>query len=355
MIQPDNIRVGFTPYSLIFKEPGGTSRGVLREKPTYFLRVESLESGQAAFGEVPFFPGLSRETQNEVEEGLKRLSMIRKFDDLHRFSGISSIDFGLQQVVAELENTDFIFPSDFTKGTSAIPINGLIWMGTFDRMVQRVYEKLNAGFRCIKLKIGSIDWNSELDLIRLIRDKVGYDVTIRVDANGAFSEDECLTKLEQLARLSVHSIEQPIKSDNLHAMRKICCESPIPVALDEELIGIPIDDSRSQMLEYVRPQYIILKPALCFGFRGASDWIERAGRLGIGWWVTSALESSVGLNAIAQYTGSLAPDMFQGLGTGALFTNNFPSPLLLEGEELSFEGPSGVYNPALEGLNWIYG
>lgn len=349
------VKISFAPYRLRFKEPGGTSRGILREKPTYFLRVADRDHpGLTAYGEVPVFPGLSKESVQALEKKLRELTRSEDTDAIPDMAEYSSLIFGWEQAMASLARNDtgLIFPSGFTSGESSIEINGLIWMNDFETMRRRMLEKLHDGFHCIKIKIGAIDWARELKLLQLIRETAGEGVTIRVDANGAFTPENCMYKLEQLARLDVHSIEQPIRQGNFREMRKICRESPIPVALDEELIGHPISAERDELLEYIRPQYLILKPALCYGFSGACDWIERAGRLGIGYWVTSALESSVGLNAIAQFTGTLRPEIPQGLGTGNLFTNNFSTPLLLEGDRLTFTGPAYIYNSELERLDW---
>ena len=347
------LRISYTPYVLQFKEPGGTSRGVLTRKLTYFLKIEGAGYPYGtAYGEIPLFEGLSIETRPMLEARLKELIKMTDEDSLHQFYDISSLVFGVEQALGALKsgNRGIIFGSDFTRGTSDITINGLIWMGKFDVMKRRVEEKLKEDFGCIKIKIGAIDWEEELKLLRMVREIGGSQLTIRVDANGAFSPEDCLKKLDCLSRLNIHSIEQPIKQGNLPEMKKICSESPIAVALDEELIGIPPGDYRSEILEYVNPAYIILKPALCYGFSGASDWIERASKLGIDYWITSALESSVGLDAIAQYTGSLSPSLPQGLGTGKLYTNNFKSPLSLNGEKLTFRGPADIYYPELDSL-----
>lgn len=354
MVNPD-VAFEFTPYSLHFKEPGGTSRGILRDKPTYFLKgTLRNDPTVVAYGEVPYFPGLSNEPQAALEEALGILTASGDYPAVLERYNFSSLRFGIEQVINSLSGVNgLIFPSSFTEGISHIPINGLVWMGDSKKMKQRVMEKLESGFDCIKIKIAAIDWEEELNLIRFIRDIAGYDVSIRVDANGGFSPEDCLLRLEQLSRYDIHSIEQPVMPGNFSLMRKICEESPIPVALDEELIGVAPGDSRSELLSYIKPAYIILKTALCYGFSGASDWIRRAGDSGVGFWITSALESSVGLNAIAQFTGGLHPQLPQGLGTGMLFTNNFSSPLVLEGSFLRYDPQATSYNSELEKLRWI--
>lgn len=350
------IKISFTPYRLIFKEPAGTSRGVLNEKLTFFLRIADCDNpDNIGYGEVPVFPGLSKESVSDVEKELKSLLSVENSEILpsKRFS--SSLTFGIEQALASLEAgpSQPFFQSPFTAGECFITINGLIWMGSFERMKERIREKLLQGFQCIKIKIGAISWDDELRLIRYLRDLAGDEITIRVDANGAFGPQDCLWRLEQLSALGVHSIEQPIRAGNPEEMKKICSLSPLPIALDEELIGLPPGEERTCLLEYIRPAFIILKPALCYGFSGSTDWIERAENLGVGWWITSALESSVGLDAIARFTGRLNPSLPQGLGTGSLYVNNFDSPLLLEGERLFFRGPENIYARQLETLRWI--
>lgn len=356
MTLPQRIRFSYLPYRLQFRFLAGTSRGVMHEKLTFLIRVEdSGSTGRVVYGEIPYFEGLSKESLQDVEGFCKGMLGEHDFSALSSASGFSSVDFGLQQVVAAFSSPSpgILFPSDFTAGRADITINGLVWMGDFRLMLERVKEKMASGFSCIKFKIGAISWDDELELLSYVRREVGDSVTLRVDANGAFSPSDCMWRLEKLAGLKVHSIEQPIPAGDLEAMRRICRESPVPVALDEELIGLPIGALRQQILEYVSPQFIILKPALCFGLEGATDWIRRAEALGIGWWITSALESNVGLDAIAQFAGSLHPDMPQGLGTGALYFNNFSSPLCLNGERLHFAGSADAYNRELECLDWI--
>lgn len=349
--------VSFAPYRLIFKEPAGTSRGIMYDKVTFFIRLRDKEDRlQAGYGEVPVFSGLSEETVADVEESLCRLCNCVSTAELYEaLSDLpSSVIFGVQQALKSFENrhSGLIFPSSFTDGLSSININGLVWMGSFDIMKDRIDRKLQYGFSCIKLKIGAINWDEEIALIKYIREKGGSNISIRVDANGAFTPEDCLWRLEKLSEFDVHSIEQPIRKGNWKALRSICASSPVPIALDEELIGLPPGEKRDYLLDFVNPQFIILKPALCYGFSGAEDWIKRAGMRGIGWWITSALESSVGLNAIAQFIGSMDVSLPQGLGTGMLYVNNFNSPLKLEKDIISFRGPSEIYKTQLETLDW---
>lgn len=350
----NNFKVEYTPYTLIFREPGGTSRGVLHKKLTYFLRLVSTSDPTAVgYGEIPVFKGLSRETVCQLEEKLQK---IVQFPDLlydKEFLEYSSLIMGVETALNSLSYHGLVFPSSFTEKKLSIPINGLIWMGSYDKMLERIREKLKENFACIKIKIGAINWEEEISLIKYIRNCCGNDIVIRVDANGAFTMDDCFSRLEELAQLGVHSIEQPLPPRDIEALQRVCRESPLAVALDEQLIGIPVSRQRDILLDFIKPQYIVLKPALCYGFSGTSDWIERAENRGIGWWITSALESSLGLNAIAQFTGSLAPAMTQGLGTGSLFTNNLDSPLELKGDRLFYKGPAWIYYKQLENLDWI--
>jgi o-succinylbenzoate synthase len=254
-----------------------------------------------------------------------------------RTEKIPSVHFALESAWFDLQNKgkQQLFPSDFSIGKAGIPINGLVWMGSAEFMQQQIAEKLNAGFRCIKLKIGGIDFETELAILKSVRSTYPpAQVTLRLDANGAFGAGEALDKLQKLAPLQIHSIEQPITAGHWKEMALICKTSPIPVALDEELIGLSSAEEKEELLNTINPQYLILKPSLHGGFSGCSKWIELAENHSIGWWVTSSLESNIGLNAIAQWTYSKKAKGYQGLGTGALFTNNIPSPLEIRGEEL---------------------
>lgn len=339
------MRFAFAPYLLHFKEAGGTSRGVMTEKPTFLVKVfDEKEPSHFGIGEAAVFPGLSPEADGnyvwKLTEVLANIA-IGKPTDLTRHS---SIQFGLEQALLDYSNgcQGIYFPGPFTAGQKSIEINGLVWMGDFDRMIERIKEKIAAGFKCIKLKIGAIDWKKELEMITFIRSRFNSEqLMIRVDANGGFSIDNALLRLKQLADLGVHSIEQPIPAGNPELMAFLCKVSPLPIALDEELIGKATEDEKRQMLDVIKPQYIILKPALCGGFSGGQEWIGLAQERGIGWWITSALESNVGLNAIAQWTAAIGATGPQGLGTGGVFNDNFTTPITLEGDNLN-------YNPAVK-------
>lgn len=350
------MRLEFAPYLLKFKEPGGTSRGVLTEKPTFLIKLyDEKEPGHFGIGEAAVFPGLSPEADGNYVWKLTELLAniaIGKDTDLSRHS---SIQFGLEQAIYDFSNgcKGIYFPSSFTQGNCSIEINGLVWMGDYDKMLERIEYKLKEGFKCIKLKIGAIGWDKELEMIRFIRNRLNEkELIIRVDANGGFSYEDCLQKLSELADLEIHSIEQPIPAGNPKEMARLCRLSPVPIALDEELIGKRTIEERIKTLEEIMPQYIILKPALCGGFSGAGEWIEEAEKREIGWWITSALESNVGLNAIAQFTAAVKAIGPQGLGTGSLFTNNFETPIFLDKDLLSFNPDKKLDYSQFENLKW---
>lgn len=350
------MRLAYAPYTLRFRNPAGTSRGVLTEKPTFIIKVyDEADPSRYGIGECSVFPGLSPEADGnygyKLIELLANVALGKETDLTHH----SSILFGFEQALRDYAGgcRHVYFPSSFTEGNSAIEINGLIWMGDFDEMIARIDEKVKGGFRCIKLKIGAIDWKKEIDMIEYIRRKFSeHDLTIRVDANGAFTMDNALPRLKRLADLGVHSIEQPIIAGYPDLMAFLCSVSPLPIALDESLIGVAGIEAKKMMLGEIKPAYIILKPSLCGGFSGAEEWIEVAGEHGVGWWITSALESNIGLNALAQWTATLDTHLPQGLGTGGLFTNNFPSPLRLESDCLSFDPDFVINNADFESLDW---
>ncbi|MDQ0067336.1 o-succinylbenzoate synthase [Chryseobacterium lathyri] len=326
-------------YLLEFKRPSGTSRGVLHEKETFIFEIEA--NGKIGTGECALFRGLSFDDRPDYEEKLQWLceninqNYLYLKEELKEFP---SIWFGYEQAVLNLKYGDHLyFPSEFTEGKSAIVINGLIWMGDIQYMEEQIQEKLEKGFHCIKLKIG-VDWESEHKILQKLRGKFSKEkLELRVDANGGFSREEAKIVLQQLADLHIHSIEQPIKAGNWKNMAFLCSETPTPIALDEELIGITNPVEKRKLLETIKPQYIILKPALVGGFAGSDEWISLAEEQNIGWWITSALESNIGLNAIAQYTFTKKNPMPQGLGTGSLFVNNFESRLELNNEMLCFK------------------
>ncbi|MBT8236436.1 MAG: o-succinylbenzoate synthase [Bacteroidia bacterium] len=330
----------FKKYSLDFKTPGGTSRGVLRQKDTWILILES--NGKRGIGECAMFRGLSADDVPGYEDKLKWLCEHIENDHTilnQELTGFPSIQFGLEQAQQSLASADdfILFPSDFTAGVEGIVINGLVWMGAIEQMKAQVETKLQQGYSCIKIKIGALNFSEELEFLQEVRKMGGTGLEIRVDANGAFSPEDALEKLKALAKLDIHSIEQPISPGQRNDMQLLCKESPIPIALDEELIGIFNSEEKKKLLERLAPPYIILKPSLLGGFGHCEQWMEIASRLGIRYWVTSALESNIGLNAIAQWTAGLGINMPQGLGTGGLFANNFLSPLYVEGSYLRYD------------------
>lgn len=334
------MRLAFTPYQLQFIEPGGTSRGVLTSKLTYLLKIwDETNPTHFGIGEASLFEGLSKEAGPRYEykliETLANIALGRSTD----LTEYPSIQFGLEQAIRDYSSggQGLYFPSAFTEGKSDITINGLVWMGDIDTMLERLEAKINEGFSCIKLKIGAISFSDELRMLRSIRSRFDADkLEIRVDANGGFTMDNVIPALHALNEYSVHSIEQPIPAGNWDLMRFLCEISPIPIALDEEIIGINNSADKHALIEAIKPPFIVLKPSLCGGFSGAEEWINLANENNIGWWVTSALESNVGLNALAQWVATLGVSMPQGLGTGKLFSNNFSTPITMIGDRLHF-------------------
>ncbi|MGX1930415.1 o-succinylbenzoate synthase [Flagellimonas sp. 2504JD4-2] len=332
----------YKKYILDFKIPSGTSRGIMTHKETWFLILDN--DGKLGIGECGILRGLSIDDVPDYEQKL-----VWVCDNIHlgeeqlyaQLAEFPSIQFGLEQAILSLQaETPFhLFPSEFTKSEAPISINGLIWMGDEAFMLSQLEQKLEQGFGCIKMKIGAIDFQKELDILQSIRKNFTVDeIELRVDANGAFSPTEALDKLNRLSAYEIHSIEQPIKPKNWERMAELCEDSPLPIALDEELIGIFDVTEKQQLLQTIQPQYIILKPSLVGGFKGSTEWIDLAGQKQIGWWVTSALESNVGLNAIAQWTFAKNTSLPQGLGTGSLYTNNFDCPLEVANGKLYYRG-----------------
>ena len=342
------MKATYHKYILNFKRPSGTSRGVLNEKETWFIVLE--KDGKKGIGECGILRGLSCDDRPDYEEKLQwtcnniHLGKDPLWEALLEFP---SIQFGVEMAFQSLasETPFLLFPSDFTNGKKTILINGLVWMGNEAFMKQQIEEKLEQGFTCIKLKIGAIDFQKELDLLHFIRQHFdAKTIEIRVDANGAFSSNEALDKLNQLSGFELHSIEQPIAINQTDTMSELCKIAPIPIALDEELIGVFSLEEKEALLLKIKPQYIILKPSFVGGFRGTKEWVLLAEKYKIGWWITSALESNIGLNAIAQWTFLQQNSMPQGLGTGGLYTNNFDCPLEV------FDGNLG-YNKQ---VNWDF-
>ena len=369
-------KIEISERTLHFKQPAGTSRGVYTTRHSYYLTLTSDEMpGVEGVGECATLPDLSCDAKPEYEMTLRQVcqmveqmgripyDMIRaypsitfgletafasffnaakKFLEIVPAEGASSSSEMLKQkgvsVPVGMENLVDLFDSPFGKGEEGITINGLVWMGTYEEMLARLEEKLQAGFHCVKLKIGAIDFFKELDLIKRIRDVYTQEqVELRVDANGGFLPENAMSQLEALAKYDIHSIEQPIRQHQWPKMAQLCRETPLPIALDEELIGVNVRSMKEALLDTIRPQYIILKPSLHGGIYGCNEWIQLASQRGIGSWITSALESNIGLNAIAHYAAKVyGPnvEMPQGLGTGQLFTDNIPMPLEIRGDKL---------------------
>ncbi len=348
------MKAAYSRYTLRFRQPATTSRAVMYDKETYFIKLWDEDNPSVyGVGECAVFRGLSADDIPDYENRLAQFCRnINQGKDVS-VPEYSSIRFGYETAMHDLENGGkrVIYPSAWVDGESETSINGLVWMGTFDEMYNRIDEKLSKGFRCVKLKVGGIDFVRELELLEHIRESFPVNrLELRLDANGAFSPDDALYKLQQLSVFGIHSIEQPIKAGQWKEMSHVCKFSPIPVALDEELIGIEAIGLKERMLKSISPRYIILKPALCGGFSGADEWIAIAESLNIGWWATSALESDIGLNALAQWVATKNPDIPQGLGTGQLYLNNFASPLVQTRDVLQYN-PKKQWN--FPTLNWV--
>lgn len=331
------MKASFKKYTLQFKQASGTSRGVYTTRDSWFIFIS--DGTNTGIGECAPLPDLSIEPLKKM--GAKLLQICEQIDYFCQFpeelKTWPSIRFGLETALRDLRNGGQrqLFPSEFTHGKQGIPINGLIWMGTPEFMKQQIRAKLDAGFHCIKMKIGALDFETEIELLKSIRKEFSAnEITLRVDANCAYTYQTALENLKRLSDLQIHSIEQPIETGRRDEMAELCRQSPVPIALDEELIGITSEKEMQKLVETIRPAYLILKPSLHGGFAGCEQWIRQAEKASSGWWITSALESNIGLNAIAQWTFHLNAKNEQGLGTGQLFTNNFDSPLEIEGERL---------------------
>ncbi len=345
----------FQKRILQFINPAGTSRGILFEKPTWYIYLyDENAPGNKGIGEVSFIPGLSKDDPLKIEDKLTEIcTQINKgnFNFDESISEFPGINFGIETAIRDFNSNGEkqIFPSQFTEGKMGIRTNGLVWMGTFDEMSDRISRKLAAGFKCIKIKIGAINITQEIALLTNLRRRFSIDeLEIRVDANGAFKANEVMPILYSLKDLGVHSIEQPIFPNQTSKMAGVCKKSPIPIALDEELIGIQAYQNKRNLVEKIKPQYLVLKPGLLGGFKETMDWINIADEFDINWWVTSALESNLGLNAIAQWVATFNNQICHGLGLGNLYQHNVDAPLNLIGEKL-------FYNPDKEwSLEFLY-
>ena len=326
------MKAQFYKRTFQFKQPSGTSRGVLIEKYAWFIEVWNEENPMIkGLGECSIIPGLSPDYENDKQYQAKLISVCN--DLTQNLSDFPSIKFGVETALLDLKNggKGIIFDNDFASGKQKIAINGLIWMGSESFMQNQIEEKITAGFTTIKLKIGAIDFDNELALLASIRSRFSAEkITLRVDANGAFHPYEAIDKLKTLSQFEIHSIEQPIKAGQWKEMAELCASTPLPIALDEELIGIHRMEKKIELLDTIRPQFIILKPSLHGGIEGCKEWISLAEERAIPWWVTSALESNVGLDAICQFTAEYKNDLPQGLGTGSLYVENTPTTLKVE-------------------------
>lgn len=350
MSKTNKIRFDYLKRNLVFHFDAGTSRGVLKTKVVYWIKTYDYSNPETVgWGEAAPLVKLSPDDRSDFEQVLSRIlkqleneswemdeiSILEKVSELIPFD-LPSIRFGVDTALLDLLNDGRkrVLPNQWYDDSKSIPINGLIWMGEEGFMKRQIDEKIEQGFQCIKMKIGAIDFEKELELLRYIRSNFSSkEITLRVDANGAFSPDEALSKLDQLHQLELHSIEQPIAAGQVSEMKGLCTSTPLPIALDEELIGVK---DKAALLDSICPQYIILKPTLLGGIKETREWIQEAESREIGWWMTSALESNIGLNAISQLTSQYDPILPQGLGTGKLFKNNLKSPLIVEKGEIKY-------------------
>jgi o-succinylbenzoate synthase len=336
-----NLSATYYKHTFQFHNPAGTSRGVYTTKQSWFIFLS--DGVNTGIGECSLLKGLSIDDRSDFEQYLTEIcDQINQgtFEFEQPLFDFPAIKFGLETALLDLKNggRHILSPSEFTEGKTGIITNGLIWMGDKKSMRLQIAEKLKKGFSCIKLKIGAIDWDSEKEVIAEIRSQFSAkELTIRVDANGAFTFQQAKTVLSELANLQVHSIEQPIKQGNCEEMAELCLTTPTPIALDEELIGIFQFENKRNLLQKIKPQYLIIKPSLLGGFKASEEWTSLAEEMNIGWWATSALESNIGLNAISQWVYMKNIGLPQGLGTGMLYTNNIDSPLTLVGEKLFYD------------------
>ena len=328
-----SMKARYIYHPLKFIRPGGTSRGVLTEKDSWYIILE--DKHRQGIGEASLIEGLNPESRVEsqaaIEEICQRINA-GEGPKPEEYMGFPAARTGLESALLDMATTEQLqyFDAPFTKG-KAIPINGLVWMGSKEFMYEQIVNKIEQEFKCIKLKVAAIDFHDELELIRYIRKHFSADdIQIRLDANGGFHNDKALSILEKLSEYDIHSIEQPVKQGQWELMAELCDKSPLAIALDEELIGVDGPETKRQLLEAISPAYIILKPSLLGGFKASEEWIQLAEEQSIEWWATSALESNIGLSAIAQWVSTKNSKMFQGLGTGLLFSNNIDSPLFVE-------------------------
>jgi O-succinylbenzoate synthase len=340
------------PHKLQFIKPARTSRGEMLTHDVYYVSLTNRQTGRTTWGEAAPLPGLSIDARPDIEAQLSTVCMLIS-EGQHPLeldlAAFPSIRFALESALLQQQHKadHVLFDTDFTRGISGIPINGLVWMAGAEQMLQQAGEKIDAGFSCIKFKVGALDFDEECRMLEAIRKRYSaFQLEIRLDANGAFNNQDVLQQLKDLSRFDIHSIEQPVKAKQWDIMQEVCAKSPIDIALDEELIGIDIASDGQRLLRHIGPAYIILKPTLVGGLQASDHWISLAGAQGTGWWATSALESNIGLNAIAQWVSNKPVKMLQGLGTGALYCNNIISPLYIEGGELRYNSSAQWENLA---------
>ena len=337
------IRAVWKEVTLTPKFELGTSKGPITTRTVWYLIAWHEERPDVkGIGEAALFPGHSKEFPADVRTKLLELCMdtsnwrSRLNDDL---VDVPSVRFAVEQCLRDLEasGSKVLFPSPFTLGRQGIPINGLVWMGDKPTMMKRLREQIDGGYTTVKMKIGAIDIDEEIALLKSVREEFdARDIALRVDANGAFHARNAMDVLHRLADLQVESIEQPVAPGLYEVMAELCERSPLPIALDEDLTGLNTRDSKVDLLEHVKPKYIVIKPSLVGGWLAAEEWIALARERQIGWWITSALESNIGLNAIAQWTATLGVTRAQGLGTGRVYTDNVPCPLVADRGELRY-------------------
>ena len=331
-----------TKRTLHFKQPAGTSRGIYTMHDIWLVSISSDENpGRVGVGECAPLPDLSCDASSNYEARLRELLNVLEMTgclDYNLMKPYPSMLFGIETAMLNLKNGHILFDTPFAHGKEGIPINGLVWMGAFEKMRGRLEKKIEEGFKCVKLKIGAIDFESELELVKCIRRRFSKDsIQLRVDANGGFSVEDAPRVLERLARFDIHSIEQPIRQGHWKDMAELCRNTPLPIALDEELIGVNMTDMKEELLDRIRPQYLVLKPSLHGGMKGTEEWVQLAGERNIGSWITSALEGNVGLAAVAQlaaYIYGSGITLAQGLGTGGLYTDNLPAVTEIRGDKL---------------------
>ena len=332
---------GYKKYTLNFKKPAGTSRGFLRQKTVYFIYLtDRANPERVGVGECAPWKGLSLDDRPDFEAQLAQICQnlnAGAAPESLNLSDFPALAFGLEMALLDWRGGGqrLLFENDFSLGRQSLPTHGLIWMGSGSEVLQQAQRKAAQGFACLKMKVGALEFEEELRLLaELRRAYPAGQIELRLDANGAFSPDKALERLKALAQFDIFAIEQPIKPGQWPKMADLCANSPIPIALDEDLIGHRSRAEKESLLKAVKPQYLVLKPMLLGGFAAAEEWIEAAEKMGIGWWVNSALESNIGLNALCQWTAQRKPNFIHGLGTGQLYRNNVPSPVRLAGAKL---------------------